>query len=257
MVQEVGCSYWENLQQISKGEVCVGHCHDWRRLWVLSDNVLGKYSTWTSSIYLQENRNLWLLTMFYLFKLTRLQFCNYCWAIRAYSHTCNQALSFSVLADLSHMLYIEKQVHFVPVAEFAVTLLCCTLLTIIFWPCNWLCNIDAKHVTWGAHKSVFLGWNPKWKIDIPEEKFPVSVEQFNRTLKVMLRKTTTDAGKDWEFLMPYLLFAYREDPHALTGLNIHMYRQSCIYGSHVYVGIAQPIQQVNILEVTKFTKFPP
>ena len=138
MVQEVGCSYWENLQQISKGEVCVGHCHDWRRLWVLSDNVLGKYSTWTSSIYLQENRNLWLLTMFYLFKLTRLQFCNYCWAIRAYSHTCNQALSFSVLADLSHMLYIEKQVHFVPVAEFAVTLLCCTLLTIIFWPCNWL-----------------------------------------------------------------------------------------------------------------------
>jgi len=116
----------------------MGHCHDWRRLWVLSDNVLGKYSTWTSSIYLQENRNLWLLTMFYLFKLTRLQFCNYCWAIRTYSHTCDQALSFSVLADLSHMLYIEKQVHFVPVAEFAVTLLRCTLLTIILWPCNWL-----------------------------------------------------------------------------------------------------------------------
>jgi len=115
----------------------MGHCHDWRRLWVLSDKVLGKYSTWTSSIYLQENRNLWLLTMFYLFKLTRLQFCNYCWTIRAYSHTCNQALSFSVLADLSHMLYIEKQVHFVPVAEFAATLLRCTLLTIIFWPCNW------------------------------------------------------------------------------------------------------------------------
>lgn len=90
------------------------------------------------NIFLQENRNLWLLTMFYLFKLKKLQFCNYCWAIRTYSYTCNQALSFSVLADLSHMLYIEKQVHFVPVAEFAVTLLCCTLLTIIFWPCNWL-----------------------------------------------------------------------------------------------------------------------
>lgn len=83
----------------------MGHCHDWRRLWVLSNNVLGKYSNWTSSVYLQENRNLWLLTMFYLFKLTRLQFCNYCWAIRAYSHTCNQALSFSVLADEPHAVH--------------------------------------------------------------------------------------------------------------------------------------------------------
>jgi len=149
----------------------MGHCHDWRRLRVLSDNVLGKYSTWTSSIYLQENRNLWLLTMFYLFKLTRLQFCNYCWAIRAYSHTCNQALSFSVLADLSHMLYIEKQVHFVPVAEFAVTLLHCTPnhhpLTLQLTPsvCDRNSLRDRVMLVW-THSCVHLlhKWRSRWTV---------------------------------------------------------------------------------------------
>ena len=45
------------------------------------------------------------------------------------------------------------------------------------------------------------------------------VERFNQTLKSMLRKTATDAGKDWDKLIPYLLFAYREVPQASTGFS--------------------------------------
>ena len=36
------------------------------------------------------------------------------------------------------------------------------------------------------------------------------VERFNRTLKNMLRKTVTNEGKDWDRLLPYVLFACRE-----------------------------------------------
>ena len=36
------------------------------------------------------------------------------------------------------------------------------------------------------------------------------VECFNSTLKAMLRKTVNQEGKDWDRLLPYLLFAYRE-----------------------------------------------
>ncbi|KAL5486579.1 hypothetical protein EMCRGX_G019081, partial [Ephydatia muelleri] len=36
------------------------------------------------------------------------------------------------------------------------------------------------------------------------------VERFNRTLKTMLRKTAVDEGKDWDRVLPYVLFAYRE-----------------------------------------------
>ena len=43
------------------------------------------------------------------------------------------------------------------------------------------------------------------------------VERFNKTLKSMLRKYVTESGKDWNKLLPYLLFAYREVPQALTG----------------------------------------
>ena len=43
------------------------------------------------------------------------------------------------------------------------------------------------------------------------------VERFNQTLKSMLRKCATEEGKDWDKLLPYLLFAYREVPQALTG----------------------------------------
>ena len=42
------------------------------------------------------------------------------------------------------------------------------------------------------------------------------VERFNHTLKSML---TNAEGKNWEELLPYLLFAYREVPQALTGFS--------------------------------------
>ena len=44
------------------------------------------------------------------------------------------------------------------------------------------------------------------------------VERFNQTLKAMLRKTAVK-GKDWDKLLPYLLFAYREVPQASTGFS--------------------------------------
>lgn len=44
------------------------------------------------------------------------------------------------------------------------------------------------------------------------------VERFNGTLKAMLRKTAAE-GKDWDRLLPYLLFAYREVPQASTGFS--------------------------------------
>ena len=45
------------------------------------------------------------------------------------------------------------------------------------------------------------------------------VERFNHTLKTMLRKAATDEGKDWDRLLPYLLFAHREVPQASTGFS--------------------------------------
>ena len=45
------------------------------------------------------------------------------------------------------------------------------------------------------------------------------VERFNGTLKVMLKKTAVEEGKDWDRLLPYLLFAYREVPQASTGFS--------------------------------------
>ncbi len=45
------------------------------------------------------------------------------------------------------------------------------------------------------------------------------VERFNQTLKGMLRKTLTRKGKDWDKLIPYLMFAYREVPQASTGFS--------------------------------------
>ena len=35
----------------------------------------------------------------------------------------------------------------------------------------------------------------------------------------MLKKAATDSGKDWDRLIPYLLFAYREVPQASTGFS--------------------------------------
>ena len=45
------------------------------------------------------------------------------------------------------------------------------------------------------------------------------VERFNQTLKGMLRKTVQDEGKDWDKMIPYLLFAYREVPQSSTGFS--------------------------------------
>ena len=45
------------------------------------------------------------------------------------------------------------------------------------------------------------------------------VEQFNQTLKDMLRKTACEEGKDWDHQIPFVLFAYREVLQALTGFS--------------------------------------
>ena len=48
------------------------------------------------------------------------------------------------------------------------------------------------------------------------------VERFNHTLKFMLRKSLggkRKSTKDWDVLLPYLLFAYREVPQASTGFS--------------------------------------
>ena len=45
------------------------------------------------------------------------------------------------------------------------------------------------------------------------------VERFNQTLKTMLRKTAKEERKNWDKLLPYLLFAYREVPQASTGFS--------------------------------------
>ena len=45
------------------------------------------------------------------------------------------------------------------------------------------------------------------------------VERFNQTLKGMFWKSVDDEGKNWDKLIPYLLFAYREVPQASTGFS--------------------------------------
>ena len=45
------------------------------------------------------------------------------------------------------------------------------------------------------------------------------VERFNGTLKEMLRKAAMEDGKDWDKLIPYVLFAYREVPQESTGFS--------------------------------------
>eukprot|EP00731_Ephydatia_muelleri_P003215 Em0001g3215a len=45
------------------------------------------------------------------------------------------------------------------------------------------------------------------------------VERFNQTLKAMLLKAAVQEGKDWDLLIPYVLFAYREVPQCSTGFS--------------------------------------
>ena len=54
------------------------------------------------------------------------------------------------------------------------------------------------------------------------------VIRFNKTLKSTLCKTAVE-GKDWDKLLPYLLFAYREVPQVSTGFSPF----ELMYGQHV------------------------
>ena len=45
------------------------------------------------------------------------------------------------------------------------------------------------------------------------------VENLNQTSKSMLRKAAIQQGKNWNKLIPYLLFVYREVPQAFTGFS--------------------------------------
>ena len=45
------------------------------------------------------------------------------------------------------------------------------------------------------------------------------VERFNKTLKHMLKKVAELDGKDWDRLIPYVLFSIREVPQASTGFS--------------------------------------
>ena len=45
------------------------------------------------------------------------------------------------------------------------------------------------------------------------------VERFNQTLKQMLRKVIDEDGRNWDKLVPYVLYAYREVPQASTGFS--------------------------------------
>ena len=55
------------------------------------------------------------------------------------------------------------------------------------------------------------------------------VKRFNGTLKAMLKTTAAEEGRDWDRLLPYLLFAYREVPQASTGFSPF----ELLYGRHV------------------------
>uniref|UniRef100_A0A8D0DEN8 Gypsy retrotransposon integrase-like protein 1 n=1 Tax=Sander lucioperca TaxID=283035 RepID=A0A8D0DEN8_SANLU len=45
------------------------------------------------------------------------------------------------------------------------------------------------------------------------------VERFNKTLKSMLRKAVGEDGRNWDQLLPYILFAVREVPQSSTGFS--------------------------------------
>ena len=55
------------------------------------------------------------------------------------------------------------------------------------------------------------------------------VESFNYTLKIMFQKVVTKKGEDWDDLLPYVLFVYREVPHASTAFLLFEF----IYGHNV------------------------
>uniref|UniRef100_A0A803JMY6 Gypsy retrotransposon integrase-like protein 1 n=1 Tax=Xenopus tropicalis TaxID=8364 RepID=A0A803JMY6_XENTR len=54
------------------------------------------------------------------------------------------------------------------------------------------------------------------------------VERFNKTLKAMLKKAVDKDGKNWDCLLPFLLFSIREVPQASTGFSPF----ELLYGRH-------------------------
>ncbi|XP_067105502.1 retrovirus-related Pol polyprotein from transposon 412 [Osmerus mordax] len=47
----------------------------------------------------------------------------------------------------------------------------------------------------------------------------VLVERFNQTLKTMLQRVVTEDSRDWDLMIPYILFAVREVPQAPIGFT--------------------------------------
>ncbi len=45
------------------------------------------------------------------------------------------------------------------------------------------------------------------------------VERFNKTLKQMLRRAVAEDGRDWDLMIPYVLFEVRKIPQASTGFT--------------------------------------
>ena len=45
------------------------------------------------------------------------------------------------------------------------------------------------------------------------------VERFNKTLKALLRKLVSKKGRNWERLLPYVLFACHEIPQSTIGFS--------------------------------------
>lgn len=45
------------------------------------------------------------------------------------------------------------------------------------------------------------------------------VERFNQTLKTMLKKTIAGENRQWDTMLPYVLFAYHEVPQATVGFS--------------------------------------
>ncbi|GFW34083.1 hypothetical protein TNCV_287671 [Trichonephila clavipes] len=63
-----------------------------------------------------------------------------------------------------------------------------------------------------------LGASPRFSTPGHPESMG-AVERWNRTLKDMLNKNIQEYGNEWDVHLPYLLFAYREIPHTLTGVS--------------------------------------
>lgn len=45
------------------------------------------------------------------------------------------------------------------------------------------------------------------------------VERFNQTLKQILWRVVAENGRDWDLMLPYVLFGIREVPQASTGVH--------------------------------------